>query len=216
MTASPKKIVVGVLLLICIAGLVFVVRSRQESVPASQEAADQVKTKGPSRAPITIVEFSDFQCPSCAASQKPLKALLNQFPNVIQLHFKHFPLGMHTMALAAAKHAECAARQNKFWDYQDLIFENQPVWSRDPDPGALFLAYANAVKLDMKSLQSCLEDPEIQKSIDKDKLMGEQNKVGSTPTFFINGERLVGSKQLEEEGPALIKKQLESLVQKKS
>lgn len=173
------------------------------------------RTKGPADAPIAITEFSDFQCPSCAASQEPLKNILNQFPNLIRLQFRHFPLGMHQFALDAAKSAECASMQRNFWDYHNLLFKEQAVWSKDPDAKTLFLAYANAVKLERVGYAQCLENPQTLAHIEEDKRTGEELQVSSTPTFFINGERFVGAKQLTEKGALFIKATLESLVVRK-
>ncbi len=173
------------------------------------------KVKGLQDAPITILEFSDFQCPSCKGAQEPLRVLSEKFPKLIQIHFKHFPLSMHRFSMDAAVFSECAADQGRFWPYADLLFSEQDNWSRDPDAPFLFVAYANSLGLDRSKLEQCVNQPEAEKSVEADRAQGQAQQINSTPTFFINGERVVGGKQLADEGPNIIQKKLELLVSHK-
>ena len=189
--------------------------SPQMQNPVTNVKSEKQKIKGSLDAPITIVEFSDFECPSCKKGQEPLKDIYEKFPNLVQIHFKQFPLPMHRYSMDAAKSAECAAKQGKFWDYQDLLFKEQEVWSKDPDAKIIFQAFANTFGLDTQKFQQCLSDPTVVQTIEADRQTGESMQVGSTPTFFINGERMVGSKQLEDDGANIIRKKLEALVANK-
>ncbi len=173
------------------------------------------KMKGSHEAAIVIHEFSDFQCPSCKFAQQPLKKILDTFSDVVAVHFHHFPLEMHPYAMDASLSAECAGKEGKFWPYHDLLFEQQETWVRDPDPKALFLAYANSLGFDRAKFMACVMDPAMRKEVEKDRQLGMGQNVSSTPTFFIGDERLVGAKQLDERGALAIKQKLEALASKK-
>src|SRR5262249_23364924 len=119
--------------------------------------------KGPADAPITIVEFSDFQCPFCARAAKDLRELVGTSPEV-SLVFRNFPLDtscngnlkrqMHANACLAAYAAECAGKQGRFWEYHDLLFENGQQLSRDA-----LVTFAERVGIDTHSFEQCLDDP---------------------------------------------------------
>lgn len=215
-----RYLMIGILIIAILGLLVFASKFFRKTAAQPEQTATTIKknpkTKGPQDAPIIIMEFSDYQCPACAAAEEPLKELLVQFPELVQVHFHHFPLQMHPHANDASNSAECAAKQSKFWEYHTLLFKEQQIWSRDPDPKTLFNAYANTVGLNQQDYEACLKNPEIQSVIDTDRRLGERLEVRSTPTFFINGERAVGSKQLSESGPVIIRKQLDQMVKAKS
>lgn len=212
-----KYSVVGLVIVISLVGLVLWNQSgvsvdSSEEKSAVQETERNFKIKGLETAPIHIIEFSDFQCPSCRRAQEPLKTLIEAFPGLIKVEARHFPLSMHAHALTASKAAECAGIMGKFWPYHDLLFEKQGVWSIDPDPKSLFFAYANDLELNIRELNACMDEPETNRRIQVDRQAGQALQVRSTPTFFINGERLVGSKQLEDQGPIIIKQKLSEMI----
>jgi len=206
-TKFKRLMVAAILLTVLVIGVTTVRNAQKNS-----DVANTRKIKGPKNAPITIVEFSDFQCPSCAKSQVPLKSLLNQFPDSIQLQFHHFPLQMHPMAFDAAKFSECALRQNKFWEFHDWLFGNQETWSKSPDVMTLFFKSAKGLGLNLDQLAVCLSDPQVVSAIERDKQMGTGLQVSSTPTFFINGERLVGTNQLSQNGAVMIQNKLTEIT----
>jgi protein-disulfide isomerase len=153
--------------------------------------------KGPADAPVTIVEFSDFQCPACGQAFKDLHDLLRRRTDV-RLVFRHFPLdsacneGMsrtvHADACLAAAAAECAQRQSRFWEYHDRLFENQHTLDRD----SLF-RYAREVGLDIPTFRACLDDPATSSRVSDDVRAGIAAGIESTPTLFINGRRVSGA-----------------------
>ncbi|NJK88012.1 MAG: thioredoxin domain-containing protein [Myxococcales bacterium] len=139
--------------------------------------------KGPADAKVTVVEFSDFQCPYCARAGEPIAALTQAYPEDVKVYFLHFPLtSIHPQAKPAAVAAECAHRQDKFWAYHDKLFENQ----RAIDP-AQFAGWAGEIGLDVEKFKTCLEDESVMKRVDEDMAMGEAAGVAGTPSFFING-----------------------------
>src|SRR5262245_24502184 len=153
--------------------------------------------KGRADAPVTIVEFSDFECPACGHAFGDLRDLVRSRPDV-KLVFRHFPLDsrcndrmkqqLHPDACLAAAAAECAGRQGRFWEYHDALFEHQKSLDRD----SLF-RYARDLGLDITAFRTCLDDPGTMGSIAADVDAGARLGVESTPTIFINGRRIQGA-----------------------
>jgi protein-disulfide isomerase/uncharacterized membrane protein len=166
-------------------------------VPLSEVLRPDAPSKGRADAPVTIVEFSDFQCPACGQAFHDLHDLLQKRTDV-RLVFRNFPLDsscneavtrtIHPDACQAAVAAECAARQSRFWEYHDLLFENQRVMDRD----SLF-RYAREVGLDIPTFRTCLDDPAMRAPIADDVRAGIAAGIVSTPTLFINGRRIDGA-----------------------
>ncbi len=153
--------------------------------------------KGPADAPITIVEFSDFQCPACRMASPDLRHLIRSRSDV-RLVFRHFPLdaacndalthSLHPDACLAAVASECAGAQGRFWEYHDLLFANQQVLDRD----SLF-RYARELRLDVATFRRCLDDPATRAIVAADIAAGQRVEVASTPTLFINGRHVQGA-----------------------
>lgn len=156
--------------------------SKQARVQIASEGAP---LRGAPMAPVTIVEFSDFQCPFCAAAHKELDRLGREFEGQVKLVFKHFPLAGHDRALPAARAAEAAAQQGKFWEMHDVLFERQHSL-QDED----LESYARQLNLDIDRFKADLAGATAQEHIDADRLEGERLKVRSTPTLYINGRLL--------------------------
>ncbi|MBH0196692.1 MAG: thioredoxin domain-containing protein [Nitrospira sp.] len=144
---------------------------------------------GPINAPITIVEFSDFQCPYCRNSVSILKELRNLYGEQIQLIYRDFPGPNHPHAGPAAEAALCAKEQGKFWEYHDLLFERQT-----PGQGWDFVALAKERGLQLDRFENCLATERHRDDVAKDLKDGFKLGITSTPTFFINGRPLVGAK----------------------
>ena len=138
---------------------------------------------GPQDAPITIVEYGDFECPKCRQAAGAVKLLLVRFEQHVRLVFRHFPLEeFHPYALLAAEVAECAGAQAKFWQMHDLLFENQ-----DRLELVQLHGYARALDLDIARFTSELRGEVHLHRIREHRRTGEQCGVRSTPTFFLNG-----------------------------
>lgn len=171
-------------------------------------AAPAYRVLGPADAPVTIVEFSDFQCPACRVAEPPMRSLLKLYDGKVRLVFKHFPLErMHLWARAGAVAAECAGRQGKFWEYHHELYDHQEEWPNDKSEERLE-TYARRVKLDLPAWSACRKDPSADAAVTSDFNDGEHAWVGSTPTFFINGKRFVGARQLSERGTLWVDKEL--------
>lgn len=142
---------------------------------------------GPQNAPITIINFSDFQCPFSQRAVPVISLLMEQYPGKIRYVFKHFPLGFHKMASKAARTAIVAGRQGKFWEAYRLIFQNNKnLTSEKLD------AVAQKLQLDMERFQADSTSKESQHIINRDGVEGRRFGVRGTPTLFVNGKRMVG------------------------
>lgn len=149
--------------------------------------------KGAKDAPITVVVFQDFQCPFSKRSQNTIKQLSETYQDKIKLVFKNFPLKFHKEAELAAEAALAAGEQGKFWEMHDKMFASQKQLKIDN-----LKIYAQGLNLDMKKFNEDLESHRYKKAVDEDKRLAAKVGVRGTPTFFINGKKLVGAKPLAE------------------
>lgn len=161
------------------------------AVPVS--AADNIR--GPASASVTLVEYSDFQCPACAAFHPVVKQLLEEpeLAGKVRFIYRHFPLtDIHKNAFAASRFAQAAAAQGKFWEFHDLLFENQQKWSGMSDTGAreTFLGYARDLGMDAERLAADADSDSIRERVEADMDGGLLANVTSTPSFFVNGQRM--------------------------
>jgi protein-disulfide isomerase len=149
--------------------------------------------KGPKDAKITVVMFQDFQCPFSNRSQPTVKQLMELYPDKVKVVFKNFPLNFHKQAEIAAEAALAAGAQGKFWEMHDKIFANQKNISAD-----ILKGYAQELNLDMNKFNEDLDTHSYKKTIDEDMKLAKGAGVRGTPTFFINGKKLVGAKPVGE------------------
>ena len=141
--------------------------------------------KGKKEAPITIVEFSDFQCPYCSRLQPTLTQVLDAYPNDVKLVFKDFPLSFHKQATNAAKASRAAGEQGKYWEMHDLIFKD---FNKLTDNS--FKAYATQLGLDITKFEADFNSNKYDKLIQEDISLGKSAGVSGTPTLFLNGKRM--------------------------
>ena len=158
------------------------------SIPAGNSPS-----KGPKDAPITVVMFQDFQCPFSKRSQPTVQQLMDAYPGKIKVVFKNFPLGFHKQAGLAAEAAIAAGAQGKFWEMHDKIFTDQKQMGIET-----LKSYAEELDLDMEQFNEDLENHRYKKVVDDDIKLAKGAGVRGTPTFFINGKKLVGAKPLAE------------------
>ena len=140
---------------------------------------------GPKDAPVTIVEFSDFQCPYCAKLDPVLKQVLAKYPKEVKLVFKFFPLPFHKMAMPASKAALAAGKQQKFWEYHDELMKNFNQLSEQK-----LVEIGKKIGLDMKRFIRDRQDPRWVNFIRDDMQEAAKNQVRGTPTVFVNGRRM--------------------------
>lgn len=142
---------------------------------------------GPANAPITLVEFSDFQCPYCSAAVGQLKEVLKMYPTQVKLIFKQFPLEMHPQADLAAAAAVAAQKQGKFWALHDAMFAHPEELSRK---GIISLAQQNG--LNMSQFENDIDSTTVRETVVRDVQDGNQAGVEGTPSLFINGQHYNG------------------------
>lgn len=150
--------------------------------------------KGPTAAPVTVVEFSDFQCPYCVGAEKTVKALMEseEYRGKIRLVYRDLPLQGHALAAKAAEATHCAADQGRYWQMHDKLFENSPKLEVSE-----LKNYARGIGLDAVRFDTCLDSGAKAGVVLDQTLMAEQMGVDATPAFFINGQLLTGTQPLE-------------------
>lgn len=200
----------AVVLMALVGGFFFLRQKYSGTAVFTPDKVSGGRLRGPQTAPVEIVEFSDFQCPACKKAQPVLADLLARYPDQVKLIFKHFPLRGHPWALLAHQAAECAHREGRFWDYHDRLYAEQEHWSKSTNPAEDFLRYAREVGLELEPFASCLTREEVRQAILADKREGQKLKISSTPTFFINGTRIVGHVELKREGEKIMNDLLSS------
>lgn len=161
--------------------------------PRVEVAYDPARLRGNPDAPITIVEFADFQCPYCKRVHPILQQLLTKYEGQVRLAYRDFPLTqIHPQAQMAAEASRCAGEQGQYWEYHDLLFANQ-----DKLDAASFTDYAHSLNLDGKQFEECLASGKFKTAVEQDLLEGQQAGVSGTPAFFINGVFLSGAQPLD-------------------
>jgi protein-disulfide isomerase len=195
MAKLSRKTFTILLLIIGAAVLLFIKEFLQKS--SQEQAAIPARTKGNPRAELRIVEFIDLQCPACASGSQMLGQYFHQFPQRMFIEMKYFPLATHRHGFLSAWYTECAARQDKFWPFQEMVIQRQKSWSGLTDAQPAFQEIAREVGLDQPKLDACLEDRSVENLILELKEEGRIRGVKSTPTYFINGQMLVGAKSLQ-------------------
>ncbi len=152
---------------------------RDRALEVSLEGAP---SRGSPMAPVTIVEFSDFECPYCGRAHPILQQVMRDFEGSVRVVFKHFPLSAHPRAMPAARAAIAAGNQGKFWEMHDLLFEHQRQLEDEDIEG-----YAEQLGLDMERFRTDMASAETQRRIERDKEEGQHLGVEGTPSFFVNG-----------------------------
>jgi protein-disulfide isomerase len=146
--------------------------------------------KGDIASSTVLIEYSDFQCPACAAYYPILKQLEKEHGDRFAFGYRHFPLSQHQQAKPAAYAAEAAGKQGKFWEMHDMIFERQSAWAGKRNADDIFLGYARTLNLDIDQFEQDRKSKETREKVDADYASGIANKVQATPTFFLNGIRI--------------------------
>jgi len=170
-----------------------VVRLQPPAAIRVQVSTDGAPVRGATDAPVTIVEFSDFECPFCKQTHPTLKQLLERYPGKVRLAYRDFPLdSIHPQARRAAEAARCASDQGKFWEYHDVLFTQSPQLTLED-----LRRYAGQVGLDITKFDGCLAAGVHKTTVQRDLDEGNRLGITGTPAFFINGRTLTGAQPLE-------------------
>lgn len=156
----------------------------------------EIRAEGPSKgdpkAPVTLVEFSDYECPYCATAQPTVRRVLEQYPGKVRHVFLNYPLSIHPFAPKAAEAALCAGEQNRYWEMHDRLFANQKALGVDS-----LKAHARALALDPIAFDKCLDSGRMAPVVEVNRKLAEGAGVNSTPAFFVNGRPLSGAQPFE-------------------
>jgi protein-disulfide isomerase len=140
---------------------------------------------------VTLTEYSDYQCPACAYFHPIVEKLKEDYGNKLKVIYNDYPLNNHQFAMLAARAAESARNQGKFKEMHDMLFQNQRQWSSSGNPQPIFVNYAKKIGLDVNTFKADLNAADTQKAVLDEKGQGMDRGVDSTPTFYINGEKMV-------------------------
>jgi protein-disulfide isomerase len=217
-SSLPFVIIAGVLVAVTVA-VVLMSRPSVTNVPAAQQnsaaanpnpnlvppprapspGASNPYERGGASARITLEEFSDFQCPACGNLEPALRRVVTDYGDRVRLVFRNFPLSMHKYAFLAARAAEAAGQQGKFWEMHDMIYDNQKEWSDAMEPRVQFDSYATRLGLDVQRFKADMERQDLADRIKADYARGMSFGVKGTPTIYLNGRELVPGKLVTEE-----------------
>ncbi len=168
--------------------------------PDTDFETENVTAMGDPNAPVTIVEFSDYQCPYCLRHfQQTMPQLKKEYIDTgkVRYVFKDFPLSFHEQAMPAAMAAECAGEQGKYWEMHDKLFGERDKWNENPNVNDVMKQFAKELGLDEKQFNACFDSEKYKDEILADQQEGMAAGVQGTPAFFINGQFLSGAQPYE-------------------
>ena len=187
-------LIISIVLLVAVAALGFLMRTRKDGdsadgVPVLQPKTTAVNT--PEGTVVTLEEFGDYQCPPCGALHPTLKKLKQEYGSNLNFVFRNLPLTtLHKNALVAARAAEAARMQNRFWEMHDLLYENQDLWKEDINPKSIFWKFAEDLGLDTGRFMSDMDDKQVKLRIEADQAAAAELGIEGTPTLLIDGRQL--------------------------
>lgn len=187
--------VVGVLLIGSFLGIMFISKT-PPSTPGilSKAVTADDWMKGDKNSKVSLVEYSDFQCPACRSAEPTVESIVSEFGSHIRFVYRNFPLGapLHPNSQIAAQAAEAAGIQGKFWEMHDLLFDKQPTWAPQGVDAvqATFADYAGQLGLNVDQFKKDLTSDKVLGLVSDDKNSGTASGVDSTPTFFLNNSEI--------------------------
>lgn len=193
--------VVAVIVLV-IGGLILLVSSPTKTASVAANVApvsEKDITKGNKDSKVTLIEYSDFQCPACAAYHPLVTQILEEYKDKILFVYRVFPLtNIHPNAKISAQAAYAAHKQGKFFEMSDLLFSNQKDWEKEGDPRGIFMDYARKLKLDAKKFQDDMSSTEAKKFVEDSENQALSEGMNQTPTFIVNGNKISNPGNYEE------------------
>jgi len=218
-----RTLVKAVAVILAVAGLAAggsLLLKREAAGPAEPSTASVASDgmsrheKGPANAPVTLVEYGDYECPPCALYRYPaiIDQLIEKYAGTLHYEFRHFPIvAIHPNAMQAAIVAEAASVQGKFWDMHNALLQSRSRWIRRADAADVFLELASEVGLDRDAFQRSLVAPELEERVREDLDAGRREGVVGTPTFILNGMKLDDAPRSFEDFDGLIMDSLRRL-----
>lgn len=173
---------------------IFAFTGNKADTPGKNSSGASKPTKhvqGKGKSGVKLVEYGDYQCPYCGAAYGPVKQAVADLDDQIYFQFRNFPLtGLHPNAFAAARAAEAAAMQGKFWEMHDALYESQSQWESSNGPSSFFSGLAKEIGLDADRFKQDYASSKVNDLINADKAKGDKLKVEGTPAFFIGGKKV--------------------------
>ncbi|OGL30420.1 hypothetical protein A3F37_00910 [Candidatus Saccharibacteria bacterium RIFCSPHIGHO2_12_FULL_41_12] len=199
-----KQFLLIVVIVIGLLGGVLVLTKKNENKP-TQNGGAKSSTEIPSHkvgnlsSKVTLTEYGDFQCPACKSYYPIVKQIKETNKDKIVFEFKHFPLvQIHPNSFVAARAAEAAGKQGKFFEYHDLLYENQDSWAQEQSPTPIFEEFAKQLGLNVDQFKKDVASEQISSIINANAKDAQTVGANSTPTFFINGKKITSPKSVEE------------------
>lgn len=182
-------VIIGAITIVLFGGAIWF--SSNASEKNNEGVFIQENIKAGDAAEVTLVEYSDFQCPACASFEPAIESVLAEYGDKIKFQYKHFPLAsIHPYAQQAAVAAEAAGMQGKFFEYHDALFANQQSWSAGAAPAATFIKYAEDLDLDVAQFRRHMNSSELLDKVRAEMAEGKELGVSGTPTFFLDGKKM--------------------------
>lgn len=193
--ARPLRLILIAVAIVAGLGFVLWLGEGQDRTPQPSALSNEVSAvdhvRGPESAVVTLVEYSDLQCPACANFHPLVEALVQEYPNDLRFVYRHFPLvSIHPNAFPGAQAAEAASLQGKFFEMSDILFTRQDDWTKLSNPYSKFEEYALELNLDKQKFYTDYRSGEVNARIKADMNSGNAAGIRSTPTFFIDGQPL--------------------------
>jgi protein-disulfide isomerase len=205
MAMNTKRVIFWVIFIIVIALIVWgliAAANKSSRDGSSLLLPDQITSddwiKGNASSTVTLLEYSDFQCPACGLYFPIVEQLVKEKIKDIRFVYRHFPLSQHANAIPAAKASEAAGKQGKFWEMYEMIFSTQKDWENSTNSAKIFSGYAESLKLNMEKYAADVDSKEIADKIIASEKGGIKAGVNSTPTFYLNGKKIQNPNSYEE------------------
>ena len=181
-------VIIGIFTVVLFGGAIWL---SGQSAEVNNEGVEVIThSKGNPEATVVLEEYSDLQCPACASFAPVIAQVLEEYGESVRFEYKHFPLPIHNYAMQAAVAAEAAGQQGKFFEFHDLLFENQQAWAASPLPGTFFAQYAEDLELDMETFKRHQGSTVLRDKVQNEMADGRALGVRGTPTLFLNGARM--------------------------
>lgn len=190
------------IVLIAIVGLLFLGRGGTSGIEPPFEVGvlhPLDHTKGNASSTVVLMEYSDFQCPACRSYYPIMREIMTEFGDRVLFVYRNFPLiSIHFNAEFAARAAEAASKQGKFWEMHDLLFEKQNEWANVANPSPMFESYATLLGLDIAQFQADFVSDQVKDFVRAQRVHAVQSGLQGTPSFFLNGEQIQNPSSVDE------------------
>jgi protein-disulfide isomerase len=185
-----KKLLV-ILAIVGLIGGVWWLTGDKTNAPGEDSKKESANTYGTGSSGVELVEFGDFQCPTCGAFYPIVKEVKEKYKDKITFRFRHFPLQtIHPNARAAHRAGEAASKQGKFWEMHDKLYESQQSWTSSSNPASFFEELATQIGLNLDQFKNDVASSEVNSIINNDVNLGGSLNVSGTPTFFLDGKEV--------------------------